>query len=76
MARELKAIYRAETAEAAAKRLWSLDAGAWADPMIAESRRRNWEQIIPLLRFRPGGAKNHVHHQRDRKFAYATAQGA
>ena len=39
LARELKAIYRAETAEAAAKRLAEFEAGPWGKkyPMIAES---------------------------------------
>jgi transposase-like protein len=43
VARELKAVYRAETAEAAAKRLSEFDAGSWGRkyPMIAESWRRN-----------------------------------
>ena len=38
MARELKAIYRAETVETAAKRLSEFDAGPWGRkyPMIAE----------------------------------------
>ena len=55
VARELKAIYRAETAEAAAKRLTEFEAGPWARkyPMIAESWRRNWEQIIPFYGFAP-----------------------
>jgi len=55
VARELKAIYRAETAEAAAKRLSEFDAGPWGRkyPMIAESWRRNWEQIIPFYSYPP-----------------------
>ena len=55
MARELKAIYRAETAETAAKRLSEFDAGPWGRkyPMIAESWRRNWEQIIPFYSYPP-----------------------
>src|SRR6476620_4851792 len=50
LARELKAIYRAETAEEAAKRLSEFEAGPWGKkyPMIAESWRRNWQQIIPF----------------------------
>ena len=55
VARELKTIYRAETAEAAAKRLSEFDAGPWGRkyPMIAESWRRNWEQIIPFYSYPP-----------------------
>ena len=55
LARELKTIYRAETAEAAAKRLAEFEAGPWDRkyPMIAESWRRNWEQIIPFYGFAP-----------------------
>ena len=50
VARELKTIYRAETAEAAARRLAEFEAGPWGKkyPMIAESCKRNWEQIIPF----------------------------
>ena len=48
-------IYRAETAEAAAKRLSEFDAGPWGKkyPMIAESWRRNWEQITPFYSYPP-----------------------
>jgi putative transposase len=55
VARELKAIYRAETAEAAAKRLSEFDAGPWGKkyPMIAESWRRNWEHITPFYSYPP-----------------------
>ena len=55
VARELKAIYRAETAEVAAKRLSEFDAGPWGKkyPMIAESWRRNWEQITPFYSYPP-----------------------
>ena len=55
LARELKAIYRAETAEAAAKRLSEFEAGPWGKkyPMIAESWRRNWQQIIPFYGYPP-----------------------
>ena len=56
VAGELKAIYRAEPPGAAAKRLSEFDAGRWGRkyPMIAESWRRNWEQII-LLQLSAGG---------------------
>ena len=55
LARELKAIYRAETAEVALKRLTEFEAGPWGKkyPMIAESWRRNWEQIVPFYGFAP-----------------------
>ena len=55
LARELKAIYRAETAEVAAKRLSEFEAGPWGKkyPMIAESWRRNWQQIIPFYGYPP-----------------------
>ncbi len=55
VARELKAIYRAETAEVAAKRLSEFDAGPWGEkyPMIAESWRRNWEHITPFYSYPP-----------------------
>ena len=55
VARELQAIYRAETAEVAAKRLSEFDAGPWGKkyPMIAESWRRNWEQITPFYSYPP-----------------------
>ena len=55
LARELKAIYRAETAKAAAKRLSEFEAGPWGKkyPMIVESWRRNWQQIIPFYGYPP-----------------------
>jgi len=55
VAAELKAIYRAETAEVAAKRLAEFEAGAWGKkyPMIGQSWRRNWEQIIPFYAYAP-----------------------
>jgi transposase-like protein len=50
VARELKAIYRAETQEAAAKRLEEFEASALGKkyPMIGQSWHRNWEQVIPF----------------------------
>jgi hypothetical protein len=65
LARELKAIYRAETAEAAAKRLTEFEAGPWGKkyPMIAETWRCNWQQIIPFYQLSAGGAENHLHQQ-------------
>jgi putative transposase len=53
VARELKRIYNAETAEAAAKRLEEFAAGPWGKrlPAIAQSWRRVWEQVIPFFDF-------------------------
>ncbi|MBT7511881.1 MAG: IS256 family transposase, partial [Rhodospirillaceae bacterium] len=46
----LKSIYRAETAQAAALRLDEFE-HKWSDkfPPIGQSWRRNWEQIIPFF---------------------------
>jgi putative transposase len=51
----LKPIYRAESAEAARQRLEEFDAGPWGQkyPAIAQSWRRNWEQVIPFFAFAP-----------------------
>jgi putative transposase len=50
----LKAIYRAETEEAARRRLEEFDA-AWGAkyPSIAASWRRNWEQVMPFFAYPP-----------------------
>jgi transposase-like protein len=55
VAAELRAIYRAETAEAAAVRLAEFEAGPWGRkfPMIGQSWRRNWEQVIPFFAYPP-----------------------
>ena len=55
LARELKAIYRAETAEVAEIRLSEFEQSAWGKkyPMIAQSWRRNWEQVIPFYSYPP-----------------------
>src|SRR5450755_3070978 len=55
LARELKVIYRAETVEAAQQRLREFEAGPWGKkyPMIGESWRRNWEQVIPFYSYPP-----------------------
>jgi hypothetical protein len=52
-ARELKPF--AGPAESAAKRLEEFEAGPWGKkyPMIAQSWRRNWEQIVPFYSFAP-----------------------
>ncbi len=51
---DLKAIYRAETAEAAAARLDEFEAG-WAEryPAIAPAWRRAWEHVVPMFAFPP-----------------------
>lgn len=55
VANELKTIYRAETAETAAHRLGEFEAGPWGKkfPMIGQSWRRNWEQVIPFYSYAP-----------------------
>jgi len=49
----LRAIYRAETAQAAEARLAEFEAGVWGKkyPMIVQSWRRNWEQVIPFYAY-------------------------
>lgn len=55
VATELKSIYRAENAEVAKRRLEEFEAGLWGKkfPMIAQSWKRNWEQIIPFFAYGP-----------------------
>jgi putative transposase len=55
VAAALKPIYQAESAEAARERLEEFDRGAWGRkfPAIAQSWRRNWEQVIPFFAFAP-----------------------
>lgn len=50
---ELKEIYRAADAAAARERLEAFAAGQWGRkyPMIAESWRRVWEEVIPFFQF-------------------------
>ena len=52
VAADLKAIYRAETTEAAETRLCEFEE-KWDDkyPTIGQSWRRNWEQVIPFLAY-------------------------
>ena len=52
VAADLKSIYRAETAQAAALRLDEFE-HKWGDkfPPIGQSWRRNWEQIIPFFAY-------------------------
>ena len=51
---DLKAVYRAETAEAAATRLDEFEA-AWGShyPAIAPAWRRAWEHVVPMFAFPP-----------------------
>jgi transposase-like protein len=53
VARELKSVYRAENAEMALKRLEEFDAGPLGRryPMIAESWKRNWQEVIPFFSY-------------------------
>ena len=53
VARELKDIYNAETAEMAAKRLEDFANGEWGKklPVIVQSWRRVWEQVIPFFAY-------------------------
>lgn len=49
----LREIYRAKDAEAARRKLEELDAGPWGRkyPAIAQSWRRNWNEVIPFFAF-------------------------
>jgi putative transposase len=51
----LKPIYQAESAATARERLEDFDRGPWGQkyPAIAQSWRRNWEQVIPFFAFAP-----------------------
>jgi len=53
VARELKQINEAETAELAAKRLEDFAEGPWGQklPAIVQSWRRVWEQVIPFFAY-------------------------
>jgi putative transposase len=55
VAAELKSIYRAVTAEAAAAALAAFEAGPWGQryAVIAASWRRNWERVIPFFAYPP-----------------------
>ena len=51
---DLRAIYRAETAEAAAARLEAFEAGRGERyPAIAPAWRRAWEHVVPMFAFPP-----------------------
>ncbi len=49
----LRPVYSAESAAAAVERLQEFDSGPWGQkyPAIAQSWRRNWEQVIPFFAF-------------------------
>src|SRR5207237_6110738 len=51
----LRPIYQAESAAAAQARLEEFDRGPWGRkyPAIAQSWRRNWQQVIPFFAFAP-----------------------
>src|SRR3981081_4568000 len=51
----LKPIYQAEAATVARERLEDFDRDPWGQkyPAIAQSWRRNWEQVIPFFAFAP-----------------------
>jgi putative transposase len=53
VAAELKKIYRAESAEAALKRLEEFESGKWGQKytMIAQSWRRAWEEVVPFMSY-------------------------
>ena len=55
VAAALKSVYQAESAAAARGRLEDFDRGPWGQkyPAIAQSWRRNWEQVIPFFAFAP-----------------------
>ncbi len=55
VAAALKSVYQAESAAAARERLEDFDRGPWGQkyPAIAQSWRRNWEQVIPFFAFAP-----------------------
>ena len=55
VAAALKPVYQAQSAEVARQRLEDFDRGAWGQkyPAIAQSWRRNWEQVIPFFAFAP-----------------------
>ena len=53
VAHELKEIYRAVSAEAAAEALSAFEAGPWGKryPTIGASWRRNWQRVIPFFAY-------------------------
>jgi putative transposase len=59
VAKALRPVYQAETAELAAERLEDFDGGEWGAkyPAIAQAWRRKWEQVIPFFAFAPAVRK-------------------
>jgi len=59
IAAALKPIYQAQSAEVARERLEEFDRSPWGRkfPAIAQSWRRNWEQVIPFFAFAPAVRK-------------------
>jgi putative transposase len=55
VAAALKPVYQAEPAAAARERLEDFGRGCWGQqyPAIAQSWRRNWEQVIPFFACAP-----------------------
>src|SRR5260370_30888653 len=53
MAADLKAIYRAATAEEAAQHLEALQAKWKAYPSVSQVWRRNWARITPFFHYPP-----------------------
>jgi putative transposase len=55
LAAALRPIYQAGSAATARERLEDFDRGPWGQkyPAIAQSWRRNWEQVIPFFAFAP-----------------------
>jgi putative transposase len=73
VARELKNIYSAETAEIAAKRLDDFEKSEWGKklPAIIQSWRRVWNEVVPFLWLYARDTQNDLHDQRHREPAYA-----
>ncbi len=55
IAKALKPIYQAETAEIAAERLEEFERSPWGEkyPAITAAWRRKWEHVIPFFAFAP-----------------------
>jgi len=53
LAQALAPVYRAATVEEAREELTAFEVGVWGKkyPMIAQSWRRNWEQVIPFFAY-------------------------
>jgi transposase-like protein len=68
VARELKRIYQAESADLAAKRLEEFAEGPWGNklPAIVQSWSRVWEQVIPFLLIQKRSAKSSARPTRSR----------